>query len=324
MVYRRGKDCPTQARIDQIPGLIERARRIVAGGKDDDMSAADVDAINKHTDAKINEIYNLLGYGDQRVDTDPDTHPFNLQNLAKKIDDLAKKIDDLAKKIDDLDDAVGLCSTSPRPSRRRWTSSAPRPRARSRRVRRLRELLTGNLDATRLVQWPLAIRIAAHATDHIPEAFSALLRVLDGQPDPALTVVATRADLTPGIRLIGRFSSGLAHPCIIPFCLDGGPMQYMKAVVGALIAGLGTLATALSDGGIQTIEWVWVAIAFLTALGGVWAVPNATPQQQAEHRLAEAGESGEKISGYPGGILPPPTTRATGSPWSREGSAPPD
>lgn len=33
----RGKDCPTQARIDQIPALITRARAIVAGEPEDDL-----------------------------------------------------------------------------------------------------------------------------------------------------------------------------------------------------------------------------------------------------------------------------------------------
>jgi hypothetical protein len=88
-----GKDCPTQARIDQIPGLIDRARAVVAGGGEDDMSAADVAAINKHTDEKIAEIYGLLGYGDQRVDTGPDTHPYNLQNLVGKVDKLQASVD---------------------------------------------------------------------------------------------------------------------------------------------------------------------------------------------------------------------------------------
>ena len=56
---------------------------------------------------------------------------------------------------------------------------------------------------------------------------------------------------------------------------------YLKAVVGALIAGLSALGaflindTALSD--ITAGQWVAVAIAFLVALGAVFAVPNQVP-----------------------------------------------
>jgi hypothetical protein len=38
-----GKDCPTDARIQQLPGLIERARAIVAGEPEDDMPLNDAD-----------------------------------------------------------------------------------------------------------------------------------------------------------------------------------------------------------------------------------------------------------------------------------------
>lgn len=55
------------------------------------------------------------------------------------------------------------------------------------------------------------------------------------------------------------------------------PTRYAKALIGALVAGLGTLATALADDGIEAAEWVWVAIAFLTALGAVASVPNRQP-----------------------------------------------
>jgi EamA domain-containing membrane protein RarD len=51
--------------------------------------------------------------------------------------------------------------------------------------------------------------------------------------------------------------------------------QYAKAVVGALVAGLTALGTALLDEAVTPAEWVAVAVAALTALGVVWAVPNA-------------------------------------------------
>lgn len=56
--------------------------------------------------------------------------------------------------------------------------------------------------------------------------------------------------------------------------------SYLKAIVGALIAGLGSLYQAL-DGSPATVtaqEWVAVAIATLAALGVVWGVPNLDPR----------------------------------------------
>ena len=51
--------------------------------------------------------------------------------------------------------------------------------------------------------------------------------------------------------------------------------RYAKAIVGALIAGCGTVGTALADGHITATEWLLAAITALTALGGVWATTNA-------------------------------------------------
>lgn len=49
---------------------------------------------------------------------------------------------------------------------------------------------------------------------------------------------------------------------------------YAKAVIGALVAGLTALGTALADGAVSPAEWVGVAIATLGALGAVYAIPN--------------------------------------------------
>jgi len=49
---------------------------------------------------------------------------------------------------------------------------------------------------------------------------------------------------------------------------------YAKAIVGALVAGLTALGTALADNQVTTVEWVGVAVATLGALGIVYAVPN--------------------------------------------------
>lgn len=53
--------------------------------------------------------------------------------------------------------------------------------------------------------------------------------------------------------------------------------KYAKAIVGAIIAGLGSLQTAMiaanaTHSPIPGAAWVGVAITFLTVLGGVWGV----------------------------------------------------
>jgi len=53
--------------------------------------------------------------------------------------------------------------------------------------------------------------------------------------------------------------------------------RYAKAVVGAILAGLGALSTALTDG-VTATEWVLVAIAVFGSFGMVWATPNAPPK----------------------------------------------
>lgn len=52
---------------------------------------------------------------------------------------------------------------------------------------------------------------------------------------------------------------------------------YAKAVVGALVAGLTALATALADGNVTAAEAVTCVVAALVALGAVWATPNQPP-----------------------------------------------
>lgn len=61
-------------------------------------------------------------------------------------------------------------------------------------------------------------------------------------------------------------------------------MSYAKAAVGAAIAGLGALGTALTDGHVTGVEWVAVAIATLTALAAVWRIPNHTPSSPVPPR----------------------------------------
>jgi hypothetical protein len=48
---------------------------------------------------------------------------------------------------------------------------------------------------------------------------------------------------------------------------------YLKAILGALVAGLGSLYQALDNGQVSAQEWVAVAIATLAAAGAVYAAP---------------------------------------------------
>lgn len=48
----------------------------------------------------------------------------------------------------------------------------------------------------------------------------------------------------------------------------------LKAIYGALTAGLGAAATAYADGVITGQEGVFIAIAALGAFGVIWGVPN--------------------------------------------------
>lgn len=56
----------------------------------------------------------------------------------------------------------------------------------------------------------------------------------------------------------------------------------IKAIVGALVAFLGALGTALSDGrgfaDLTAFQWVTATTAALVALGGVYALPNRDPK----------------------------------------------
>ncbi|KHL18545.1 hypothetical protein CLV56_3997 [Mumia flava] len=55
-----------------------------------------------------------------------------------------------------------------------------------------------------------------------------------------------------------------------------------KALVGASIATLTALGTALADDHVTTAEWVTVALAGLGTLYGVWRVPNAKAKSAAQ------------------------------------------
>ena len=62
---------------------------------------------------------------------------------------------------------------------------------------------------------------------------------------------------------------------------------YAKALIGALVAGLGTLGAALTPdaGGLVSVnagEWVAIVSALLVGLLAVFAVPNRDPE--GEHQ----------------------------------------
>lgn len=58
------------------------------------------------------------------------------------------------------------------------------------------------------------------------------------------------------------------------------PAHYLKALVGALIAGLGVLLSAVeASPPLGADDWLKAAIAFLTALLAVYAVPNQPPDE---------------------------------------------
>jgi hypothetical protein len=57
------------------------------------------------------------------------------------------------------------------------------------------------------------------------------------------------------------------------------PLAYMKAIAGAVIAGLGVLYIALSDDRVTAQEAVAVVSASLSAFATVWGIPNAPTKE---------------------------------------------
>lgn len=53
------------------------------------------------------------------------------------------------------------------------------------------------------------------------------------------------------------------------------PLEYAKAIVGAVVAGLGSLYLALDNDVVTAQEWVGIASLTLATFAGVWGVPNA-------------------------------------------------
>lgn len=68
---------------------------------------------------------------------------------------------------------------------------------------------------------------------------------------------------------------------------------YAKAITGALVAALTALGTALDDGVVSTQEGVVIALALVTGLAAVWAVPNATPDEPLDMPESATGQTDE-------------------------------
>lgn len=51
-------------------------------------------------------------------------------------------------------------------------------------------------------------------------------------------------------------------------------MNYQKAVVGALLAGLGSAYLALNDNNVSAQEWVQIAQVSIAAGAAVYGIPN--------------------------------------------------
>jgi len=54
--------------------------------------------------------------------------------------------------------------------------------------------------------------------------------------------------------------------------------KYAKAITAAVVAGAGTLGTALADDNVTTGEWLAIGLAVLAALGITARIPNKIPQ----------------------------------------------
>lgn len=106
-----------------------------------------------------------------------------------------------------------------------------------------------------------------------------------------------QAGITIAIAFLTSFSVVWAVPnvphhltrAVVP---DGPPVwqKYLKAGYGALMAGLGALATAYTQGH-GSIGWsavIAIAITFFGALGAVWRIPNAAAKVAAHRKAAKA------------------------------------
>ena len=100
-----GKDCPTQARIDQIPGLIDRARRIVAGQPEEDvMTPEQMAELKQYTHDQLQALLLAVLKGGANG-TFPKGLPAGevsaVQQVEDKVDGVRNAVDDLAEVVEE-------------------------------------------------------------------------------------------------------------------------------------------------------------------------------------------------------------------------------
>lgn len=89
-----------------------------------------------------------------------------------------------------------------------------------------------------------------------------------------------------------------------------GIWGYSKSIYAGVVAGLAALATALADGQISGLEWVFIVSAIVTAAGGTYGLPNAVKP------VAVVGTPlGKSVFVIPGTALTPPVTDPSPKPY---------
>lgn len=73
--------------------------------------------------------------------------------------------------------------------------------------------------------------------------------------------------------------------------LNYHPSEIAKAIVGAVLAALTALGTAVMDEKVTTGEWVGVAIAFVATFGAVFGVQNTAPAGRRRNNAGHADAS---------------------------------
>lgn len=99
-----GKDCPTEARIRQIPGLIKRAQAIVNGTvQEDDMSAADIAAMKKDVhDTVLRAVKAGLDGAPNSEYPASELSGWDTVNLKARMAELGGRLDGLETKLDQV------------------------------------------------------------------------------------------------------------------------------------------------------------------------------------------------------------------------------
>lgn len=80
------------------------------------------------------------------------------------------------------------------------------------------------------------------------------------------------------------------------------PSQYMKAIVGGILAGLTALGTALTDGALDPVEIVGIVIAVVGTFGAVFGVQNAPAEGRFGMHKNERGYANGPY-GYVGVVI---------------------